>query len=192
MISLIRGKIVQKYATHLTIDVGGVGYMVNAPLSTIANLPCEGSEITMHIHTHVREDQFSLYGFANPEEKCLFQHLLKVQGIGPKTAMAMLSTMTHLQISDSISSADSSMLCSIPGIGRKTAERIIIELKGRLAPTNGESVSNKSPSIRDDLCSALLNLGYQKNEAEKVLSKIDWNSNTGLESALRAALKELS
>ena len=147
------------------------------------------------IHTHVREDQLMLYGFITPEEKCLFAHLISVSGVGPKVALGILSGIPPEQLAGAIMTSDLARLNAIPGVGRKTAERIVLDLKDKLArdpsiqatPLAGQQ---QTPAY-DDALSALTNLGYKKAAAEKALSTIEWTASIQLETAIRDALKEL-
>src|SRR3989338_8913776 len=132
MIGALTGKLLHKSADHCLVNVGGVGYHVMISLSTFSHLPELGGELTFQIYTHVREDQISLYGFLDPLEKTLFQYLISVSGVGPRIAMSLLSGIPALELSKAIGRADVGRLVSIPGVGRKTGERIIIELKEKL------------------------------------------------------------
>jgi len=195
MIAQLTGKLIQKSPAQLILDVGGVGYSVVVSLNTFSSLPEEGESITLSIHTYVREDTLTLYGFNSSDEKHLFQRLLAVSGIGPKVALAILSGLPPSQLITAITGEDKDRLNAIPGVGRKTAERIIIDLKDKLIRDSKElpglpSVDGSSPTYHDAL-SALMNLGYARPAAEKALKKIDWSANIALEAAIRNALKEL-
>jgi Holliday junction DNA helicase RuvA len=193
MIAHLTGTLILKSADHLVIDVGGVGYSVTISLSTFAALPEIGSKLSINIYTHVREDQLLLYGFIAPEEKTLFQRLIGVSGVGPKTALAILSGIPANHLVEAIGGEDRARISSIPGVGKKTAERIILELKDRLL----KEMSILSPSTPmgrtqyNDAISALVNLGYQRSHAEGALSKIKWSDKMPIEDAIRGALKEL-
>ncbi len=176
MIASLTGRLRRKATDHLVIDVTGVGYQVQTPLSTYYHLPDAGEEVTLQIYTHVREDALSLYGFLSEKEKDIFLLLLGVSGIGPKLALAVLSSLSVEDISYAIESADDSKLCTIPGIGRKTAARLVLELKDkikRLSPagTHNDRIGAKTEAV-DDAVSALVNLGYKKTLAEEALQSI--------------------
>ena len=194
MIAQLTGTLVTKAPDHCVIDVNGVGYAVLVSLSTFAALPEAGERAKLVIHTHVREDQLLLYGFAAPEERLLFQKLIGVSGVGPKTALAILSGLPAGPLVEAISAEDRARLATIPGVGKKTAERIIVELKDRIA----KDVSFASPGpagsrgrMRDDALSALVNLGYPRTVADEALRNIAWTEGIPIEEAIRAALKEL-
>jgi len=176
MIALLTGRLKRKATDHLVIDVAGVGYQVQTPLSTYYNLPDAGEEVTLHIYTHVREDALSLYGFLAEKEKDVFLLLLGVSGIGPKLALAVLSSLSVEDISYAIESSDDLKLCTIPGIGRKTAARLVLELKDKMKRLSPEGThdartdANKEPV--EDAISALVNLGYKKALAEEALQSI--------------------
>ncbi len=176
MIASLTGRLRRKATDHLVIDVAGVGYQVQTPLSTYYHLPDAGEEVTLQIYTHVREDALSLYGFLSEKEKDIFLLLLGVSGIGPKLALAVLSSLSVEDISYAIESADDSKLCTIPGIGRKTAARLVLELKDKIkrsspAGTHDDRIGAKTEPV-DDAVSALVNLGYKKTLAEEALQSI--------------------
>ena len=194
MISQLTGTLISKAPDGCVIDVGGVGYGVVVSLGTFAALPDAGARMTLVIHTHVREDQLLLYGFSTPEERTIFQRLIGVSGVGPKTALAILSGLPAHHLVDAIAAEDKARLSTIPGVGKKTAERIIIELKDRLARDVALSpgAAPAGPArLREDAVSALTNLGYGRPIAEEALRKIKWTDGMPLEDAIRAALKEL-
>ncbi len=176
MIALLTGTLKRKSTDHLIIDVSGVGYQVQTPLSTYYNLPDAGEEVTLHIHTHVREDCLSLFGFLVEKEKDLFLLLMGVSGIGPKLALTVLSSLSVEDISFAIETADDSKLCTIPGIGRKTAARLVLELKDKMkrlsfaGPQDNRTAAKTEPI--EDAVSALVNLGYKKTLAEEALQSI--------------------
>lgn len=194
MIALLTGRLILKNPDHCVIDVNGVGYGVHTSLTTFASLPEAGAEIKINIHTHVREDQLILYGFASAEEKAIFQRLIAVSGVGPKTALSILSGMPASHLAEAIANEDRARLSSIPGVGKKTAERIIVELKDRLAKdfavfTN--ATASERGMLYEDTVSALTNLGYPRPTAENTLKKIKWSEIMPIEEAIKAALKEL-
>jgi holliday junction DNA helicase RuvA len=175
MIARLTGHVVEKQATRLVVDVRGVGYEVHVPLSTFYHLPEPGGEVTLHVHTHVREDAIVLFGFATALEQLVFERLIAVTGIGPKLALAVLSGIDPTDFVRAVQSGDVARLTRIPGVGRKTAERIGLELKDRLkqpwaadaAAAAGEP--SGEAELRADLLSALLNLGYHRALAEKAV-----------------------
>ena len=198
MIAFLRGRVHDKQPNRITIDVGGVGYEVHVPLSTFYQLGDEGAEISLRVYTHVREDALQLYGFLTDLERQLFERLIGISGIGPKLAIVVLSGMEPRDLVSAVQRADVARLTTIPGIGKKTAERIVLELKDRLAqvamPAASGTVAAASSAdqLRADLLSALLNLGYHRQQAEKAIdSTVTANPNASLEHAVRTALREL-
>ncbi|MFL6278838.1 MAG: Holliday junction branch migration protein RuvA [Vicinamibacterales bacterium] len=198
MIALLRGTLVDKNPNRLILDAGGVGYDVQVPLSTFYVLGDPGTPVTLRIHTHVREDAIALFGFATPLELMLFERLIAINGIGPKLALAVLSGIEPADFIRAIRSQDVARLTAIPGIGKKTAERIGLELKDRLPPAlPGDSGDSSAPTrpedqMRDDLLSALVNLGYQRATAEKAIdSAVQRSNGAGFEASLREVLKGL-
>jgi Holliday junction DNA helicase RuvA len=198
MISFLRGRVHDKQPNAVTVDVGGVGYEVHVPLSTFYNLGEEGAEISLRVYTHVREDALQLYGFLTELERQLFERLIAISGIGPKLAIVVLSGMETRDLIAAVQRADVARLTTIPGIGKKTAERIVLELKDRLKQvavpmaTGAEPSSSPTDQLRTDLLSALLNLGYHRQQAEKAIDKtVTSNPNASFEYAVRAALREL-
>jgi len=175
MIALLRGRLVEKHPNRLIVDVGGVGYDVQVPLSTFYDLAEPGHEIALRIHTHVREDVIALYGFGTPLELDLFERLLGVNGIGPRLALAALSGIEPADLVRAVRTADIARLSSIPGIGKKTAERITLELKDKLpaalpaAPDTSAPAATPGEELRTDVLSALVNLGYQRPLAERAI-----------------------
>ena len=174
MIARLKGTLVEKTPTRLIVDVAGVGYDVLVPLSTFYGIGDAGADITLRVHTHVREDVIALYGFGSAIEQDLFERLIGISGIGPKLALAVLSGIDAGELVRAIRSQDVARLTKIPGIGKKTAERIGLELKDRLPAAlqpAGASVAQGAAGdqLRDDLLSALTNLGYQRAPAEKAI-----------------------
>jgi Holliday junction DNA helicase RuvA len=169
MIAHLRGRLLVKHPNQAIVETGGVGYDVTISVPTFSGLPAAGSEVALHIHTHVREDQLALYGFLQPSEKVLFEKLLTVSGIGPKLAITILSGMPAEEMTGAIRGNDVARLTRIPGIGRKTAERMVLELRDKLPPAAaGQAVELPEVSpIEEDVLSALVNLGYQRAAAEK-------------------------
>jgi len=182
------------------VDVGGVGYDVFVPLSTFYGLGDTGSEVALRIHTHVREDAFALYGFATLLEQGLFERLIGVSGIGPRLALAVLSGIEPLELVRAIERGDVARLTAIPGVGKKTSERLVLELKDRLprAPLAAAAgaAAPEMPALRDDVLSALLNLGYHRPLAERAVDAavraLGSASDAGFERMLKLALRELA
>lgn len=180
MIASLSGKIAEKSANTVVVDVGGVGYEVSIPLSTFYELGEVGSQVSLKIHTHVREDAISLFGFRTSREKELFMHLISVSGIGPKSAITALSGMSADEIITAIRTNNLARLNTIPGVGKKTAERMVVELRDKIiklsGPDSGDVQSEGSEgvtqdSVFDDAVSALVNLGYQRAASEKALKQ---------------------
>jgi len=197
MIGLLRGRIADKQPNTLIVDVQGVGYEVHVPLSTFYDAGDIGGEITLRIYTHVREDALQLYGFLTELERQLFEKLIGISGIGPKLAIAVLSGMDPRELMTSVQRGDVARLTGIPGVGKKTSERIVLELRDRLAQLPGGAPADSAPSngadrVRSDLLSALQNLGYHRPQAEKAIdATLQTMSNPTFEHALKAALREL-
>jgi Holliday junction DNA helicase RuvA len=198
VIAHLRGRIFEKHPNRLVLDVNGVGYDVFVPLSTFYGLGEPGSETALRIHTHVREDALVLYGFATLLEQELFERLIGVSGIGPKVALAVLSGIEPLDLIRAIERGDLARLTAIPGVGKKTSERIVLELKDRLPRAQVAAVaagvaSPETSSLHDDLLSALVNLGYHRPLAEKAVeSAIKALPDVGFERTLKQALRELA
>ncbi len=179
MIAYLSGKLLEKQANTAIVDVGGVGYEVSIPLTTFYELGEVGSDVSLRIYTHVREDAIQLFGFKTLRERDLYLKLISVQGIGPKSGIAMLSGMSADEIITAIRTGDLARLKSIPGVGLKTAERLVIELRDKVndmsvggAPLDAATSTHLSAdSVFDDALSALINLGYQRNAAEKALNQ---------------------
>ena len=196
MIALLRGTLAYKSSDHVIIDVGGVGYRLFIPLSTFYSLP-ETGDVSLFTHTHVREDALLLYGFLSMEEKELFGILISISGVGPKLAVNILSHIPAKDLKRAIASGDIKRLSSLPGIGKKTAERLVLELKDKVGPIHDlpeadEVQSNTSGGdISNDVISALINLGYKENQARKVLESMELAPDLTMEEALKGALKVL-
>jgi Holliday junction DNA helicase RuvA len=198
VIAHLRGRIFEKHPNRLVVDVAGVGYDVSVPLSTFYGLGDTGSEVALRIHTHVREDALLLYGFATALEQQLFERLIGVSGIGPKVALAVLSGIEPLELVRAIERGDLARLTAIPGVGKKTSERIVLELKDRLPRVQSEAAQDgatalEPPPLRDDLLSALMNLGYHRPLAEKAVdAAIKTRPDSSFELTLKQALRELA
>jgi Holliday junction DNA helicase RuvA len=197
MIAFLRGRVLDKFPNRIILDVSGVGYEVHVPLSTYYEIGEAGSDVSLRVHTHVREDTLQLFGFLTPLEQLLFQRLIGISGIGPKLAVAVLSGIDSRELVVAVQRADVARLTRIPGVGKKTAERIVLELKDRLkdvaaAPEAEGAQPSTGDHLRDDLISALENLGYHRPLAEKAVDatrKSDVDAT--FEDALRGALREL-
>ena len=192
MIAHLRGKLIARHPNQAIVETMGVGYDVTITVPTFSELPSAGSEVALHIHTHVREDQIALYGFLRPEEKQLFEKLITVSGIGPKLAITILSGMAADDMTGAIRGNDIARLTRIPGIGKKTAERMVLELRDKLPPMGADRV-NMVPSlsaIQEDVLSALQNLGYQRAAAEKAVTSIEKDGS--FETMFRAALAAMA
>jgi Holliday junction DNA helicase RuvA len=196
MIAFLTGRLRHKANEYLIVDVAGVGYQVHVPLSTYYAIPDVGEDVGLHIHTHLREESLSLFGFLTEAEKELFLLLLGVSGIGPKLALSILSSLSVNEVSSAICASDDSLLCTIPGIGKKTAARMVLELKDKmkLLPAMREERGQDTGRADDveDAISALVNLGYKKPVAEDVLKKIRHGRSGGtIEELIREALSVL-
>jgi Holliday junction DNA helicase RuvA len=198
VIAHLRGRILDKQPNRIIVDVNGVGYDVAVPLSTFYGLGEAGSEIALRVHTHVREEALALYGFATKLEQELFERLIGVSGIGPKVALAVLSGIETAELIRAIERDDLARLTAIPGVGKKTAERLVLELKDRLpkvqvAAVGGSLAAIAEPALRDDLLSALINLGYHRALAEKAVDAALARTPAGdFERTLKQALRELA
>jgi len=175
MIAHLRGKLLAKHPNQAIVETSGVGYDVVISVPTYSDLPGAGSEVALHIHTHVREDQIALFGFLHSTEKQLFEKLITVSGIGPKLAITILSGMAADAMAAAIRSNDIARLTKIPGIGKKTAERMVLELRDKLPVATSATVLPTLSAVEDDVLSALLNLGYQRAAAESALEKAPKN-----------------
>ena len=194
MIALLRGRLVEKHPNRVIVDVQGVGYDVRVPLSTFYGLGEPGSDVVFRVHTHVREDTLALFGFATLLELQLFQRLIGITGIGPRLALAVLSGIESADLVRAVRQGDVARLTGIPGVGKKTAERIGLELKDRLQAELDltPDLEVGATDMRGDLLSALLNLGYQRPLAERaVVAALEAGDGT-FEQTLRQALKELA
>lgn len=197
MIAFLRGQVLDKRPNLIIVDVHGVGYEVHVPLSTYYEIGESGTEVSLRIHTHVREDALLLFGFLTTLEQQLFERLIAISGIGPKLGIAVLSGIEPRELIVAVQRGDVARLTGIPGIGRKTAERIVLELKDRLAQLAVPDIDVAAPQdasdrLRPDLLSALQNLGYHRPLAEKAVdASLAATGTPTFENALKAALKEL-
>lgn len=202
MIAHLRGRVLEIETDRVVVDVGGVGYEVRIPLSTYYALSPSSpdgppqSEISLRIHTHVREDALELFGFVTNEEKSLFEKLIAISGIGPKLAQVVLSGMAPLEVLQALAGGDVATLTRIPGIGKKTAERMVVELRdkaGAMVEERG-AVAPQTSSSHNDLVLALVNLGYRQHVAERAVAKVasELGEDAGFQDLLKRALQTLS
>jgi Holliday junction DNA helicase RuvA len=192
MIAHLRGRLLAKHPNQAIVEAGGVGYDITISVPTFSDLPAAGGEVALHIHTQVREDTIALYGFLRASEKQLFEKLISVSGIGPKLAITILSGMAADEMVGAIRGNDVAKLTRIPGIGRKTAERLVLELRDKL-PAAGAGEIAAAPvmsAVEEDVLSALMNLGYQRAAAEKALASTAKNGS--FDSMFRQTLAFLS
>lgn len=195
MIAWLSGRLLSKKPTNVVIDVGGVGYSLSVSLNTFYNLPEEGEDIRLHVYTSVREDAIQLFGFSETGEKDIFEKLIGVNKIGPKLAVTILSGISHPELAEAIMTEDKARLASIPGIGKKTAERVIMELKDKLEDKTIVPGYKKTPvsGVIESVVEALVSLGYKRQEAQKAAEKAcSHGVETDLESALKESLKLIS
>jgi holliday junction DNA helicase RuvA len=180
MIAHLRGRLLSKHPNQAIVETAGVGYEVTISVPTFSELPATGGEVALHIHTHVREDALALYGFLRQSEKQIFEKLLSVSGIGPKLAITILSGMPADEMAGAIRNNDVAKLTRIPGIGKKTAERMVLELRDKLPKEMfGEPAALPAISpVEEDVLSALVNLGYQRAAAERALVTVSRNGKT--------------
>lgn len=208
MIARLKGRLLEKEPHQVLIDVGGVGYRVSIPLSTLYALPSDGEEVTLRVHMHVREDHLALFGFYTRDEQDLFEKLIEISGIGPRLALAILSGLPAGDLVTAIADGDAARLRAIPGVGPKTADRVVLELRDRVrrmqktreeqagdARGSGRSAGR---SVRHDVVSALVNLGYRENQAETAVRRALAEGRGGdgepaggaVEDALQTVLKQ--
>ena len=196
MIARLKGTLQKKVADHVIVDVAGVGYLVHIPFSTYYELGDEGTDVVLTIHTHVTENSLSLYGFWTDREKQLFYQLVQISGIGPKLAVTILSGLATDDLLVAIAAADIVRLTKIPGIGKKTAERIALEMKDRvqsiLPEAGAEMHAPAAGWLQNDVVSALVNLGYAKNVAERAVDAVETDSEEAFESLLKKALRQIA
>ena len=195
MIAHLRGKLLAKHPNQAIVETAGIGYDVTISVPTFSDLPGPGAEVALHIHTHVREDVIALYGFLRASEKVLFEKLITVSGIGPKLAITILSGMAADEMVAAIRGNDVARLTRIPGIGKKTAERMVLELRDKLPETVAAALpaTPALSAVEEDVLSALVNLGYQRPMAEKALSAVlKAEPSKSFDQTFRAALSHLS
>ncbi|HEY9282046.1 MAG TPA: Holliday junction branch migration protein RuvA [Pyrinomonadaceae bacterium] len=205
MIAHLSGKLIDRHATSVVLDVGGVGYEVTIPVTTFYELEEAGQTVSLRIYTHVREDTLQLFGFKTLRERELFQMLISVSGIGPKSGVAMLSGMSADEIITAIRTNNLARLTSIPGVGKKTAERLVLDLRDKMAALSSPALEEQfaaqtsagaaasEDSLREDALSALNNLGYQRAAAEKAITHaVQEGGDLSVEVILRRSLRTLS
>ena len=193
MIAHLRGRLISKHPNQAVVEAAGVGYDVTITVPTFSELPNEGAEVALHIHTHLREDAIALFGFLRPDEKRLFEKLIQVSGIGPKLAITILSGMSAADMVAAIKGNDVGRLTRIPGIGKKTAERMVLELRDKLNAFGAEPAKIEVSPVEEDVLSALANLGYNRAAAERAVAGAGKNGGTATFDALfREALGALS
>ena len=183
MIARITGIILEKNNNSIIVNVGGIGYEIQISTRDLDELPDTGKETTIHIHMHVREDSLTLFGFLHKEDKALYQQLTSISGIGPKGALAALGKFTGHDLQHAILTANTRELCKIPGVGKKTAQRLILELSEKVAKLEFKTTLAKKGSPLDDLYLALLGLGYQRSSASKMVEKLRPHAESGANSA---------
>ncbi len=190
MIGRIHGKLIEKQPPQILVDVGGVGYEIDVPMSTFCNLPPEGAEVTLLTHFVVREDAMLLYGFSTAAERLAFRALIRISGVGPRIALAVLSGLSVEQLAGAVESGEAGLLTRIPGIGKKIAERLVLELKGKLAGAELAASADGDGQARADIVSALAALGYSEREALAAVKKLP--AGVAVSEGIRLALKTLS
>ena len=187
MIGSLRGKLISRKPDNVLVDVHGVGYQVSVPLNILSNMPEEGSEVFLQIYTHVREDSLQLFGFSSELEKRIFVTLLGITGVGPKMALNIMSGIPYDDFLEAIEGEDVAMLCRIPGLGKKTAQRLILELREKLPSRAGTR-----DRVFEDTLSALVNLGYKKAVVQQYLEKTYKQGFNDIETLLKETLKLLT
>ena len=197
MIARLEGTLTEKQPNRLIVDIGGVGFAINVPLSTFYAVGEPGSKVALRIHTHVREDALALFGFSSKLELNIFERLIGISGVGTRLALAVLSGLETQELVRAIRIADVARLIGIPGVGKKTAERIILELKDKLPITSegqaeDTSLGDEAGGLRDDVMSALLNLGYHRALVERAVAEVMTKSTGDFEETLRQALRDLA
>ncbi len=170
MIAYLRGRLLEKRPNQVIVEVNGIGYDVQIPVSTFSRLGDGGAEVTLHVYTHVREDTLALYGFSTEKEKALFERLISVSGIGPRLAITLLSGLDAEELGEAIRRSDVQRLVRVPGVGRKTAERLVVELRDKLGPAI-ETAAAAGSGIDEEVISALLNLGCARPQARQAVDR---------------------
>lgn len=189
MIGRIRGNVLEKTPPTICVDVGGVGYEIDVPMSTLYKLPEVGAEVVLYTHLQVREDAHTLYGFSSAAERSAFRSLIKVTGVGARIALAVLSGMSVEELSSAVTLQETGRLTRVPGIGKKTAERLLLELRGKLGADIG-AVATPAASGQSDILNALLSLGYSSAESQKALKALP--EDVDVAEGIRLALKSMA
>jgi len=190
MIGRLEGRLLQKNPPTLLVDVGGVGYEVDVPMSTFYQLPAVPERVVLLTHLAVRDDAHQLYGFGTADERAAFRELIRISGVGARTALAVLSGLSVAELAQAITRQESARLTRVPGIGKKTAERLLLELKGKLGADIGTTASAGGSDASVDVVHALLALGYNEREANAVVRQLP--AGTGTADGIRLALKSLA
>ena len=190
MIGRLTGMLIEKNPPSITVDVHGLGYEVDVPMSTFYNLPATGEKLSLHTHLIVREDAHILFGFGTEDERAAFRQLLRISGIGARTALAVLSGMSVTELAQAVTLQEAGRLTKVPGIGKKTAERLLLELKGKLADAVPSTAHAQPTDSRNDILNALLALGYNEREAQAAMKPLA--ADIGTSDGIRQALKSLS
>jgi Holliday junction DNA helicase RuvA len=191
MIAHLRGRLLTKEPNRAIVEAGGVGYELAISIPTYSELPNSGSEVSLHVHTHVREDALALFGFLRADEKRLFEKLIGVSGIGPKLAITILSGMSADFLVTAIRGNDLAALTKVPGIGKKTGERMVLELRDKLDAFTAAPAKPAATPVEDDVLSALVNLGYQEAAAEKAIAAVNGSQRASFDSLFKAAMAQL-
>ena len=193
LIASLNGTVLNKKPEGIIVDVNGIGYHVSIPLCSLGNIPEPGEKVFLHTYTHVREDTLQLFGFLSDEERRVFTTLIGINGIGPRLGLAILSGMPVNRFIETVNNEDVSLLTTIPGLGKKTAARLVLELKGKIPSfSTGDTLSSRENPAADDAMSALVNLGYKKPVSEKAVEMALENGSTAIEDIIKEALKYLT
>jgi len=193
LIASLKGIVQSKKPEGVIVDVSGIGYHVSVPLCSLSDIPEPGNSVFLHTYTHVREDILQLFGFLSEEEQKIFKILMGISGIGPKLGLAILSGMPVQKFIESVHNEDVTTLSTIPGLGKKTASRVVLELKGKLpSPSDNETSASAELSAAGDSVSALVNLGYKKSLAESAVQQAVHNGASAIEDIIKEALKYLT
>jgi len=190
VIGKVTGKLVAKNPPQVMVDVGGIGYELDVPMSTFYNLPATGEAVSLFTHLAVREDAHTLYGFGSQEERSAFRQLIRISGVGARTALSVLSGLSVAELAQSVVMQDAARLTKVPGIGKKTAERLLLELKGKLADPLPGAGEPRAPGTPSDILNALLALGYSEKEALLAVKALP--PGVAVAEGIRAALKSLA
>ena len=190
MIGQLKGRLAAKHPPQVVVDVGGIGYEVDVPMSTFYSLPATGEPVTLHTHLVVREDAHTLYGFGTLDERTAFRQLIRISGVGARTALAVLSGLSVAELAQAVATQEAARLTKVPGIGKKTAERLLLELKGKLADALPGAGGERAGSATADILNALVALGYSEKEAAAAVRGLA--PGVTVAEGIRAALKALA